>query len=329
MSWSSFGSIIGKDITPTVEISPNGVWNLLGQYVYNKRGVWSLGPLLSISPSVNGESDWDGSAPLSFDSTGEYTLTPTEDISVSVKMWGAGGACGYRYTDPITSTNNQGPGGGGGYSSATITLRAGVDYIFRIGEGGIRTVTTDSGATYLAGGIQSANGGAQGGGYTGIFKSSVSQPNALLMAGGGGGGGDGRYSNYAGAGGGSSGQNFSGSLNQGGLGGTQSAGGAASQFNGATAGSALLGGLGQSSSNESSLGGGGGGYFGGGGGNAGGGGGGSGRIGTDADVSSGVTTTGSGSAPANSADTDRNGAGQGGIAGSTSGTDGKIMLTLV
>lgn len=278
-----------------------------------------------IDPALNGQTVWDGASTLEFGSSGEYTLTPTEDISVSVKMWGAGGACGYRYTDPITSTNNQGPGGGGGYSSATITLRAGVDYIFRIGEGGIRTVTTDSGATYLAGGIQSANGGAQGGGYTGIFKSSVSQPNALLMAGGGGGGGDGRYSNYAGAGGGSSGQNFSGSLNQGGLGGTQIAGGAASQFNGATAGSALLGGLGQS--NESSLGGGGGGYFGGGGGNAGGGGGGSGRIGTDSDVSSGVTTTGSGSAPANSSDSDRGVAGQGGDSGTNSGADGKIILS--
>ena len=325
------GKLIGKDITPTAEVSPNGIWNLVDQYVYGRRAVWpvAVSNLLSISPSLNGESSWDGSTPLSFDSTGEYTITPTYDTTVDVKIWGGGGACGYRYQDGITSTSQQGPGGGGGYSTARITLRAGFSYVLQIGEGGIRTTASSSGATYLAGGIGRPEGGTQGGGYSGIFKSSVSQAAALLMAGGGGGGSDTLFGTAGGAGGGSSGQNTSDAGNQGGFGGDQSSGGSPAAFNNTTAGSALLGGRGQTARTHASLGGGGGGYFGGGGGNAGGGGGGSGRIGTDADVSNGVTATGSSSTPANSSDSDRGGAGQGGVAGSTSGTDGKIILTLV
>jgi len=34
------GKLIGKDITPTAETRPNGVWNLVDQYVYNRRDVW-------------------------------------------------------------------------------------------------------------------------------------------------------------------------------------------------------------------------------------------------------------------------------------------------
>jgi len=35
------GKLIGKDITPTADTRPNGVWNLVDQYVYNRRSVWS------------------------------------------------------------------------------------------------------------------------------------------------------------------------------------------------------------------------------------------------------------------------------------------------
>jgi hypothetical protein len=292
----------------------------------------TAGQLLTISPALGGVDVWDGAEPLSFSATGEYTVTPLVDTTIEVKMWGAGGACGYRYTDGITSTFNQGPGGGGGYSFARIILRTGSSYIFRIGQGGIRTTTISDGATYLAGGIRSPFGGTQGAGYSGIFKASVTQANALLMAGGGGGGADTAWAQGGGAGGGVAGANVveSTGFNQGGEGGTQFAGGAPSAFNGATAGSALVGGLGQSAqAGEASLGGGGGGYFGGGGGNVGGGGGGSGRISTDPDVSDGQTTAGSGPTPANSSDPDRGGAGQGGVAGATSGADGKILLTYV
>jgi hypothetical protein len=289
----------------------------------------SGGDCLSIS-SVYGTMKWRGDSPLDLSLYGEYAVTVLRDVSVQVKMWGAGGACGFSLSEDITSVDRQGPGGGGGYAYAVINLSTANSYIFRVGQGGIRTITTDAGATYLAGGIQTANGGTQGGGYSGIFKNSVTQANALLMAGGGGGGGDTSYTaGPAGAGGGASGLDWweSAPGGQGGGGGSQSAGGYASSYNSCTAGIALTGGKG--SNNQRSLGGGGGGYFGGGGGNVGGGGGGSGRIGTDASVTSGTLTAGSGSTPGNSADAARGTAGNGGVSGSISGVGGKILLTKV
>lgn len=110
-----------------------------------------------------------------------------------------------------------------------------------------------------------------GGGYTGIFRTSVSQANALLIAGGGGGGGSSRYAdgNWGGGGGGVNGQQgnspYDNRGTSGGGGGTQSAGGSAgaTQATIGTAGSALTGGYGASNAYG---GGGGGGYYGGGGG---------------------------------------------------------------
>ncbi len=288
-----------------------------------------------ISPAYAGKSAWSLAAdgPLNIGTFGEYTITPLRDITVTTKMWGAGGARGYQYNDAakIASTSAQGPGGGGGYSTATIVLRSGSSYIVRVGQGGARTYsTTPTNATYLAGGVSTATfGGAQGGGYTGLFKTSATQGNALLMAGGGGGGSDSNFAVSGGAGGGTSGQTaYSGG--QGGGPGTSAAGGAASIYNGATVGTALTGGrAGNGGGSGGSLGGGGGGYFGGGGGNVAGGGGGSGLVGTDVDVSAGTTTAGSADTPANSADADRNGAGRGGDATSNTGADGRIILSAV
>lgn len=279
-----------------------------------------------ISPAFNGKTEWsfaaDGS--LNIGAHGEYTITPNSNLSVDVKMWGAGGCYGWSYQDASPSSNHSTNGGGGGYSSGTVTLSAGTSYIVQIGEGG-GVASSSSGATYVAGGVQSTALGSEGGGYSGIFNTSASQANAILIAGGGGGGGDNRYDGLgAGAGGGSSGEDADDYPVQGGGGGTQSAGGVASTYNNATDGSALTGGLGQNS--QGSHGGGGGGYYGGGGGNVGGGGGGSGYIGSG--VTSGVTTTGSRGTPANSSDTDRNGSGAGGIDVNTqSGTDGRILIS--
>jgi hypothetical protein len=295
-----------------------------------------IGSDFTISPAYAGKTSWSLAAdgPLNIGTTGEYTITAQRDVTVTAKMWGAGGARGWNYTQGISSTSNQGPGGGGGYTTATVVLRAGTSYVIQCGQGGARTTsTTPTNATYLAGGNgrSGGNGGAQGGGYSGIFRTSVSQANALIMAGGGGGGGDSAYSgSNTRAGGGSSGQ---GSLDswqsQWGGPGTASAGGQAGFYNSPTAGAALQGGRGQTADTGASLSGGGGGYFGGGGGNVGGGGGGSGWVKTDADVSSGSTTTGNEDTPANSGDPDRNGAGRGGNATSNTGADGRVILSAV
>jgi hypothetical protein len=324
----SNGNIIGKINTPTTT-KASGVWSIREQVRAQRDSVWpAVSNVILVLTSATETIEWDGLAPLVLDSSESYSVSVNSAASVSVKMWGAGGACGFDYTQNISSTALQGPGGGGGYSAATISLSPANSYTFQVGEGGKRTQTIKDGATYLAGGVrQSILGGAEGGGYTGIFKTSVSQANALLIAGGGGGGSDTRVSSSGGAGGGSAGLPGASNDLQAGKGGTQSAGGAPSVYNNATAGSALTGGLGQN--NEATLGGGGGGYFGGGGGNVGGGGGGSGRVSSDPDVSSGSTSAGSGSTPANSSDPARGTAGNGGVAGSTAGSDGKIVLTLV
>lgn len=281
---------------------------------------------LTISPAFNGKTSWnfatDGA--LALNSTNQYTITPTKNLTLTVKMWGAGGAPGGAYGGANPPTTNIGPGGGGGYSTKSISFTSGQAYIAQVGQGGRRgsaSTLRQAGATYLSGGVQDTSSyfGCEGGGYSGIFSSSVSQANALLIAGGGGGGSDSAFAASGGAGGGSSGETPNGGL-QSGSGGTSSAGGAASSYNSATAGGALVGGL-ACVGVHGRPGAGGGGYFGGGGGNVGGGGGGSGY------APSGTTTVGSGNTPGNSGDSVRNGAGTGGT-GSTNGSDGLIYISV-
>lgn len=312
--------------------SAAGFFPLTEQQVQKGAGTWPLsGGDFTISPSVNNNSTWvfGTNGDLNLGSHGEWTITVLTSFSAIVKMWGGGGARGYDYSQTPTSTADQGDGGGGGYSSALINFVAGESYILRVGEGGARGNVSSSGTTYISGGIGTTdnNGGTEGGGYSGIFITSVTQGNAYLIAGGGGAGGA-LSVGTGGAGGGANGQNSTGPANQGGQGGTQIAGGGAASFNSPTAGSALTGGIGQSGSlTNASLGGGGGGYYGGGGGNVGGGGGGSGFAGTANSVSGSLTTVGSGGTPGNSTDSDRNGAGAGGSSTvGTTGANGRILI---
>jgi hypothetical protein len=284
----------------------------------------------SIVPDIGGAGVLSSSA--NFNVSGEWTLTPNLDFSATVKLWGAGGACGYKYQETITSTTQEGPGGGGGYASATVAFKSGSVYKIQVGEGGIRITTgSGTGATYVAGGVPSTTvtGGAEGGGYSGLFITSATFANVYLMAGGGGGGADTAFSANGGGGGGTTGEPGQIDDLQAGKGGTASAGGVASAYNGATAGSALTGGVAQIDTADGAMGGGGGGYYGGGGGNVGGGGGGSGRVTSHADITSTTLTQASADTPANSADGDRNGAGQGGDGTPTAGTDGLVLITVV
>lgn len=288
---------------------------------------------LNISPAISGKTQWNlvSDGVLNFSTHGEWTIIPLRDITVNTKIWGAGGASGAAWTtsNSLTEISRMGSGGSGGYSTGSIIMTTGNAYIIQVGEGGSRRNGIDSngGATHRAGGSNSIIGGAQGGGYSGIFRNSVTQSNAVIMAGGGGAGYD-RDGNWcpssgsSGAGGGNDAQNgFSPGI-QGGMGATQSNGGSPSQYNNATGGSALRGGLAGNTHFHS--GGGGGGYFGGGGGNICGGGGGSGFI-NPAFVSNGLTQTGNGSTPANSIDPMRLDSGQG-SSSTSKATDGRIIL---
>ena len=283
----------------------------------------------TISPSYAGASTWNLTlgGPLNIGTSGEYTIVPSKNLTVTVKMWGAGGGPGGAYGSSYPPSTQIGPGGGGGYTTGLISLAGGATYKLYIGQGGRRSpqgLTRGTGATYLSGGAnQNQAWSTEGGGFSGLFNNaSLNQAYAMLIAGGGGSGSDLSYSGGlgGGAGGGTSGGAGGDGNGQCGLGGTSSGGGAPSGFNGATSGSALTGGVSSTHSAPGTLGGGGGGYYGGGGGNGGGGGGGSGY------APGGTTTAGSGATPGNSGDAVRAGAGAGGT-GSTNGSDGRVYIS--
>ena len=208
------------------------------------------------------------------ETTGVSKFTPTENFTATVKMWGAAGGNG---TGSF--------GGRGGYTEGTYEFQAGTTYQILVGQGGKSNNGTSGGVDTRTGGGGrvgvTANGNdfrATGGGYTGLFDTTILQSNALLIAGGGGGGGPTGYPGTdanagGGDGGGTTGTDGSnGGFAGGGPGGTQLAGGAAGADAGSyggtvEAGSALLGGGAKATITENYTGsGGGGGYFGGGGG---------------------------------------------------------------
>lgn len=251
-----------------------------------------------------------------FSANGIYSFTTTKSSNIVVNMWGAGGG------------NAALSGGGGGFSTGTFTANPGTTYFVVVGQGGRPNGATALGMIGGAGYGATGGGGngGTGGGYSGIFANSISQADAIIMAGGGGGSND--Y--QGGAGGGTSGQDGGGggAGSPNGKGGTQIAGGAGGTGvdTTGTPGQALFGGNAVSVGNGwVGGGGGGGGYFGGGAGSTGGGshgtgGAGSGYINATL-VTSGNTQTGSSTTPANSNSPLR------GTAGNP-GTDGTVRLTL-
>lgn len=284
-------------------------------------------------------------------------VVPAGVTSITIKAWGAGGGGGGASED-----GNGGGGGGGGHAEATYTVTAGEVLTVRVGEGG-------KGGRFTAPDDVIVGDGGGGGGYSGVLRSATP---LLIAAGGGGGGGDngsgtGSDGGAGGAGGGTSGVAGTGDgATTGGGFGSPSAGGAAgaTSTTGGTAGASLQGGTGASNRSAYSDtsyggggaggkgdtgtaaadrdpggGGGGGGYYGGGGGGAangdtlGGGGGGGGSSYTSVTATSNLA--GSGTTPGDSADTDRNGAGDGGAGGvetggePTEGADGDDGLVLI
>lgn len=195
---------------------------------------------LGIKTIVN----FDALATYSKFTTGKtYTITSNKDITTKIYAVGGGGG---------TDTYRGGTGGSGGSAQGTFKFVSGKEYKLIVGGGANGAI-----GGYGGGGNGSTGGGGGGvsgggGGYTGLFLNSISQTNAILIAGGGGGGANDPAT--GGSGGGLTGGNGSNAPSRGGTGGTQSSGGT-----GGSSGSALKGGSGTAA-------GGGGGYFGGGGG---------------------------------------------------------------
>jgi hypothetical protein len=123
-----------------------------------------------------------------FATAGITSLTVLARGSVEVYAWGGGGG----YSGEGDYPNSFGLGGGGGAANGSVTMTPGV-YAIVVGGGGVRQpyYRGNAGSPVPGGGgLAAATGGSgQGGGYSGIFRTSVAQANALLIAGGGGGSG--------------------------------------------------------------------------------------------------------------------------------------------
>jgi hypothetical protein len=290
-----------------------------------------------------------------FTAPGLSTFTPDGAGTIEVFMWGAGGGSGNSGGWSYGAN-----AGGGGYSSGTINLGAVGSYAVMVGEKGLTSSTSSSdggttGLFYSQGGGAPANRGnadnryaGQGGGLSGIFETSYTAPNALIIAGGGGGGGASRAGtgNTGGAGGGSTGSDgaapYDGRSPQRGRGGRQDGTDESTtgQFittndDGSGAGAYTAPTQLKGARTRSYGGGGGGGWWGGSGGEyyesntMAGGGGGSGYI-HPTKVTSGVLTAGSGATPGNSGDSRRAGAGEGGQpVGGTSGRNGTNGIVII
>lgn len=230
---------------------------------------------------------------------------PAACTTLAVRAWGAG--AGEAQGGSLAAA--------GGFAFARVDVTPGEDLTVVVaGPGGTSTSGAGGSGGVPGGGAggTAGRGGGGGGGFSGVFRGAMTQANALVIAGGGGGPGAGTTgSGHGGAGGGATGEANVGA-GAGGPG-TQTAGGAGGAAP-ATAGTALMGGIGGPRSDGG--GGGGGGYFGGGGGqgastDGGGGGGGSGYA-NGRDV---VLITGQGTVPANADDPDRGTAGSPGRPG--------------
>lgn len=236
-------------------------------------GIWTLNQVRNAVRS----SYWPYKIPAdgdkySFSATGslQSLSLPASASQVTIKAWGGSGGSTTRYGTYY--------GGAGGFSQGTFPVNGGDVLKIVVGEGGKHPDTTGSYSTFGGGGEAGtphtsnvSRRGAGGGGYSGVFVGSVSQSNALVIAGGGGGtawgwGGDGGSGGYPeGLKGGFYGSDGS---DAGGKGGDQTSGGQEG-FGGRDIagfpGSALQGGDTPEADDGDSSGAGGGGYYGGGG----------------------------------------------------------------
>lgn len=314
---SNYG-IIGPVQTVTAT-STGLVASAVDQQLLKSNDNWPKLVDIVISPALSGKTYWnfisDGALNIT---SGSYTITPGRTLTVSVKMWGQGGAGGQN--GGSTSYTS----GAGAALVGTMTLTSGQSYYL----------------TFFGAGTSQATVNSNGGNASGIFSgTSAIFSNAIAIAAGGGGAGydDGSRGDIGGAGGYPSGTNGAGYSSSYGIGATSSAGGSAgTASNAGTAGSALQGGSGGYNGSTYGGGGGGGGYYGGGGSAiqaswAGGGGGGGSSYANTSLVTGLTHYSGSGTTPGNSGDSIRNGAGAGVTAGTATpaaGGPGRIYITL-
>jgi len=262
-----------------------------------------------------------GPAPPESPAIYEYTgadqsfTVPAGVTSITIKLWGAGGARGIPY-----STQTALDGAGGGFATGTLAVTPAEELTIVVGGGGYQTAGADTDTTYGGGGGVGL-AGAKGGG-----RSAVRRAGADIITAGAGGGGSSweALSPGYGPGGGTTGGQGDITQNQCGRAGTPTAGGAGSPFNNCTAGAQYTGGNGRNAGGNDGTAGGGSGWYGGGGGNVGPGGGGSSYLGAATDTS---TEMGADQIAAAITDPDYPGSvGNGGTAAAPTGEDGYVRI---
>lgn len=133
-------------------------------------------PAYSGNPNLGWMSGGAGSSPplrSTYTTSGSNDfLIPADITFVRARCWGAGGNSG-----------SYGSGGAGGFADGTVAVTSGSTLKVEVGDADSRS----------------------GGDYSGVFQTSVSQANALVM-GGGGGGSSGGHCGGGGAGGGGGGE---------------------------------------------------------------------------------------------------------------------------
>ena len=144
-------------------------------------------------------------------------------VKVEIYAWGAAGGSGTG-----NSWGGWSIGGGGGFASGILPSSAAKSYIVAVGDAG--SVAPGAGSRSATGGGGGTDwGNGSGGGLSGIFDTSYTHGNSILIAGGGGGGGSsrgpGQRNNDGGGGGGTEGQTGESYASSAVPGGTQSAGG--------------------------------------------------------------------------------------------------------
>ena len=124
------------------------------------------------------------STALSYTGSDQSFVVPAGVTSITAKLWGAGGGGGHGVS------GNPPQAVAGGYTTGDISVTPGETLTLVVGQGGGYTSAgnTFTPATYGGGGrgyVGGHNGaGGGGGGLAGIFRGSVSQSNALLIAAG-------------------------------------------------------------------------------------------------------------------------------------------------
>lgn len=314
-------SVIGNNTQTITSTSSRFISSAMDVVMAKRNDTWPKLTDLLISPAFNSKSAWtfDTDGPLNITS-GSYTIVPQTNLTISMKMWGEGGAGGSSGSSGVSY-----PSGAGAALTGNTTLTQGASYLITFFGRGTSTATLNS----------------NGGNAAGIFAgTTATQAGAIAIAAGGGGAGhdDGSRGDVGGAGGFPSGANGAGYSSAFGRGASNTAGGAAgTASNVGTAGSALQGGNGGSGTTPYAGGGGGGGWFGGGGAAiqaswAGAGGGGGSSYANTSLVTGLTHYSGSGTTAGNSADAVRNGAGSGvtaGSAGGSSGGTGRIYISKI